>query len=456
MPDRILLKPSRLTAAEFELMKSHTLIGGEILAGSTWPVLQMAEEIALSHHERWDGTGYPDGKIEEEIPMSGRIVIVADNFDALTHSRPYADAWDPDKAAAEIRRRAAQHFDPDVVEAFGALDLRVPCSLRWYEWQVAATFNIGDVVGGFRLESQLGEGGMGVVWLAEEQNGDGRRAALKVLPDDLATTPRSASASCASRSTRNASSIRTSPRSTARASRTGTSGWRCATSRAPTCPRSSAAADRCSRAKRWPSPARWRRRSTRRTRPACCTATSSRRTSCSRPPTARERAYVIDFGLGKAPQTDEHGLTKPGQFVGTIDYTAPEQITQQQELDGKVDQYSLACLFYEMLTGEVPFPKKRDVEVIMAHVGEAAAEAEREAQGPAAGDRRGDRARDGEGARLIATTLAPPSSRPPPRRSHEVADKELESSGEVPGRPRHRLPAVRIRRREGPRRAGHG
>jgi putative two-component system response regulator len=123
VPDRILLKPSRLTAAEFELMKNHTLIGAEILAGSSWPVLQMAEEIALSHHERWDGTGYPNGKVEEEIPMSGRIVIVADNFDALTHSRPYAAAWDADKAAAEIRRQSGQHFDPDVVEAFSALDL---------------------------------------------------------------------------------------------------------------------------------------------------------------------------------------------------------------------------------------------------------------------------------------------------------------------------------------------
>lgn len=123
VPDRILLKPSRLTAAEFELMKSHTLIGQEILAGSTWPVLQLAEEIAISHHERWDGTGYPDGKVEDEIPMSGRIVIVADNFDALTHSRPYAEAWDPQKAAAEIRRQSGQHFDPDVVEAFGSLDL---------------------------------------------------------------------------------------------------------------------------------------------------------------------------------------------------------------------------------------------------------------------------------------------------------------------------------------------
>ena len=124
VPDRILLKPSRLTAAEFELMKSHTLIGSEILAGSSWPVLQLAEEIALSHHERWDGTGYPDGKVEDEIPMSGRIVIVADNFDALTHSRPYAEAWDADKAAAEIRRQSGQHFDPDVVDAFGSLDLQ--------------------------------------------------------------------------------------------------------------------------------------------------------------------------------------------------------------------------------------------------------------------------------------------------------------------------------------------
>jgi len=123
VPDRILLKPGRLTAAEFELMKSHTMIGAEILAGSTWPVLRLAEEIALAHHERWDGTGYPDGKREDEIPISGRIVIVADNFDALTHSRPYAAAWEPDRAAAEIRRQSGQHFDPDVVEAFGSLDL---------------------------------------------------------------------------------------------------------------------------------------------------------------------------------------------------------------------------------------------------------------------------------------------------------------------------------------------
>jgi putative two-component system response regulator len=123
VPDRILLKPGRLTASEFELMKSHTLIGAEILAGSHWPVLQVAEQIALTHHERWDGTGYPDARGEDEIPIAGRIVIVADNFDALTHSRPYADAWDAERAAAEIRRGAGQLFDPDVVDAFGSLDL---------------------------------------------------------------------------------------------------------------------------------------------------------------------------------------------------------------------------------------------------------------------------------------------------------------------------------------------
>jgi putative two-component system response regulator len=124
VPDRILLKPGRLTSAEFDLMKSHTLIGADILSVSSWPVLQMAEEIAVSHHERWDGTGYPDGRTEEDIPMSGRIVIVADNFDALTHSRPYAAAWDADKAAAEIRRQSGQHFDPQVVDAFDSLDLQ--------------------------------------------------------------------------------------------------------------------------------------------------------------------------------------------------------------------------------------------------------------------------------------------------------------------------------------------
>ena len=144
-----------------------------------------------------------------------------------------------------------------------------------------------------------------------------------------------------------------------------------------------------------------------------------------------ERAYVIDFGLGKAPQTDEHGLTKPGQFVGTIDYTAPEQITQQQELDGKVDQYSLACLFYEMLTGEVPFPKKRDVEVIMAHVGEPPPKPSEKRKGlPTEIDdviAKG-MAKDPNDRYASCTAFFEAAS----QALHDVAEKELESSGEMP------------------------
>src|SRR3954468_13967409 len=144
-----------------------------------------------------------------------------------------------------------------------------------------------------------------------------------------------------------------------------------------------------------------------------------------------ERAYVIDFGLGKAPQTDEQGLTKPGQFVGTIDYTAPEQITQTQELDGKVDEYSLACLFYEMLTGEVPFPKKRDVEVIMAHVGEPPPKPSEKRKGlPEAIDAviaRG-MAKDPTDRYESCTAFFEAAS----EALHDVAEEELEDSGETP------------------------
>src|SRR3954452_14384777 len=144
-----------------------------------------------------------------------------------------------------------------------------------------------------------------------------------------------------------------------------------------------------------------------------------------------DRAFVIDFGLGKAPATDEQGLTKPGQFVGTIDYTAPEQITQQQELDGKVDQYSLACLLYEMLTGEVPFPKKRDVEVIMAHVGGHPPKPTEKRKGlpPEIDDviARG-MAKDPTERYDSCTAFFEAAS----AALHEVAEKDLESSGELP------------------------
>ncbi len=100
------------------MMKTHTHIGARILSGSTSPLLQAAEGIALSHHERWDGKGYPRGLREEEIPLFGRIVAVADVFDALTHERPYKPAWSPEDALTEIQSQVGKQFDPAVVQAF--------------------------------------------------------------------------------------------------------------------------------------------------------------------------------------------------------------------------------------------------------------------------------------------------------------------------------------------------
>ena len=117
IPDAILLKPDRLSPAEFELMKNHSTIGAHILSGVRSPLLQLAEEIALTHHERWDGTGYA-GLEGPAIPLGGRIVAVVDAFDALTHERPYKSAWTAEAAAEEIRRNRGSQFDPIIVDAF--------------------------------------------------------------------------------------------------------------------------------------------------------------------------------------------------------------------------------------------------------------------------------------------------------------------------------------------------
>jgi putative two-component system response regulator len=122
IPDAILLKPGRLTDAELEVMKRHTRIGADLLAGGVSPVLKLAREIALTHHERWDGTGYPHRLAGTAIPLVGRIVAVADVFDALTHARPYKDAWPVDQAVEEIRAQSGRQFDPAVVEAFEGLE----------------------------------------------------------------------------------------------------------------------------------------------------------------------------------------------------------------------------------------------------------------------------------------------------------------------------------------------
>lgn len=121
IPDSILLKPGKLTPEEFEHMKTHTTSGAKILSGGRFPLLQMAEEIALTHHERWDGSGYMLHLQGEAIPMAGRIVAVADVFDALTHERPYKKAWSQAEAIAEIQSQRGRQFEPRLVEAFLAV-----------------------------------------------------------------------------------------------------------------------------------------------------------------------------------------------------------------------------------------------------------------------------------------------------------------------------------------------
>jgi putative two-component system response regulator len=117
-PDHILLKPGRLTPEEFEIMKLHTVIGQKILENSVSPVLRAGGLIAISHHEKFDGSGYPNASKGKDIPLHGRIVAVADVFDALTSERPYKKAWDLDRATSLILDSRGGHFDPECVDAF--------------------------------------------------------------------------------------------------------------------------------------------------------------------------------------------------------------------------------------------------------------------------------------------------------------------------------------------------
>jgi len=121
IPDSILLKPGRLEPEEFEVVKTHAVLGARVLADSDSELLAMAEQIARSHHERWDGAGYPDGLAGAAIPLGARLVGVADVFDVLVHERPYKEAWTVEDAAQEIRSGAGTQFDPEVVAAFDAL-----------------------------------------------------------------------------------------------------------------------------------------------------------------------------------------------------------------------------------------------------------------------------------------------------------------------------------------------
>ena len=120
IPDAILMKPGPLDAAERASVERHTLEGARMLEGGTMPLVRMAETIALSHHERWDGTGYPHRLKGEEIPLVGRIVAVADVYDALLSERPYKPAWSVEDAVGEIRRNAGTQFDPALIAVFEA------------------------------------------------------------------------------------------------------------------------------------------------------------------------------------------------------------------------------------------------------------------------------------------------------------------------------------------------
>jgi PAS domain S-box-containing protein/putative nucleotidyltransferase with HDIG domain len=128
--DTVLLKPGKLTPEELEHMRQHAETGATILSGSSSDVLGLAEQIAQSHHEWWNGTGYPAGLRGDEIPLCARIVAVADVFDALTHKRPYKQAWPVEEAVAEIRRLRGVQFDPQVVDAFDELDPYVLAGFR--------------------------------------------------------------------------------------------------------------------------------------------------------------------------------------------------------------------------------------------------------------------------------------------------------------------------------------
>ncbi|KEF30924.1 Response regulator [Marinobacter nitratireducens] len=137
IPDAVLQKPGKLNPEEWAVMQKHAEIGAEIIGEDGSDLLQMAREVALHHHEKWDGSGYPKGLKGKDIPLSARIVALADVFDALTSERPYKKAWSIEQATDLLKEQSGQHFDPELVEAFfrslpDILDVRE----RWQESQI--------------------------------------------------------------------------------------------------------------------------------------------------------------------------------------------------------------------------------------------------------------------------------------------------------------------------------
>ncbi|MFC3116165.1 HD domain-containing phosphohydrolase [Cellvibrio fontiphilus] len=131
IPDAILLKPGKLTPDEWEVMKQHARIGAEIIGDDSSSLLQMARRVALSHHEKWDGSGYPEGLVGDAIPIEARIIALADVFDALTSKRPYKEPWTIEATVDYIQNESGKHFDPELVAAFKQalpriLEIRAP------------------------------------------------------------------------------------------------------------------------------------------------------------------------------------------------------------------------------------------------------------------------------------------------------------------------------------------
>lgn len=134
IPDQVLLKPGKLDDAELATMRTHPKLGADILDKSSSPLIKLACTVALYHHEKWDGTGYPYGLKGEEIPVEARIVAVADVFDALLSKRPYKEAWPVEKAVEEIKSQSSRHFDPQVVEAMvNCLPDLIAINAKWRE-----------------------------------------------------------------------------------------------------------------------------------------------------------------------------------------------------------------------------------------------------------------------------------------------------------------------------------
>jgi putative two-component system response regulator len=145
IPDKILSKPGKLDPVERDIMKLHTVIGAKILSDSDAELLQLGGIIALSHHEKWDGSGYPNGLEGEAIPIAGRIASIADVFDALTSRRPYKEPFSEEKSLVIIRRWRESYFDPDVVDAFIAITEEILTIKAQYTQNNSQAFDIPEL-----------------------------------------------------------------------------------------------------------------------------------------------------------------------------------------------------------------------------------------------------------------------------------------------------------------------